>query len=378
MKDKITDQPLEAKINVSRNAVELEIRALDLEESHANAALLNKIRGAYMKVCGAPDDNLLAASELSKPKALVACAMKWKNEGLQTPIKAMLKDKVLSAVLKSALTDGELATMKAYLKTLGSDDDVSLYKAAKAMMTFSQGTEETSDWRKVQSPEREEFLDAKTKKEWEKIDKKELDKDTKKEKEEHEKDAVKDDDSKIKKLKKGKPSEKKDVEIHDLKKDQELDKEDKIKDAKADHVPWHKEDEEELKEDTKKEKEKHEKDAVKDDKKQIKDLKKDEKEDKKDEKKDKKSNAADYSKYWEEYAAERFGGKKRSKLKDDDFLDPKNRSFPVMSCKNVKAAVSTWGMYKGPMSFETFKSKLKSRAKKLGCESSLPKSWEDE
>jgi hypothetical protein len=77
-------------------------------------------------------------------------------------------------------------------------------------------------------------------------------------------------------------------------------------------------------------------------------------------------------------AAERFGGKKRSKLKDSDFLDSKRRSFPVMSCKDVKDAVSTWGMYKGPMSFDTFKSKLKSRAKKLGCDGALPKSWGDE
>ena len=384
MKDKITDQPLEATFNVSSNAVELELRTLALEESHANAALLNKIRGAYMKVCGSPDDNVMSTSELTKPKALVACAMKWKNEGIKMPLRAMLKDKVLGAVLKSALTEGEMATMKAYLNTLASDDDISLPKAAKAMMTFSQGTEETSDWRKVKSPDREELVEAKTKKEWEKIDKKELDKDTKKEKEEHEKDAVKDDDSKIKKLKKGKPSEKKDVEIHDLKKDQELDKEDKIKYTKADsdkdrHEDLDdeedREDEDSLKNEDKKEKKKHYKDAVKEDKKEIKDLKKDVKEDKKSAKE---SKAADYSEYWEEYAAERFGGKKRSKLKDSDFLDPKNRSFPVMSCKNVKAAVSTWGMYKGPMSFETFKSKLKSRAKKLGCESSLPKSWEDE
>ena len=66
---------------------------------------------------------------------------------------------------------------------------------------------------------------AKTKKEWDKIDKKELKRDTKKEKGEHEKDAVKDDKSKIKKLQKGKPSEKKSVEIHDLKKDEKYDKE---------------------------------------------------------------------------------------------------------------------------------------------------------
>lgn len=76
--------------------------------------------------------------------------------------------------------------------------------------------------------------------------------------------------------------------------------------------------------------------------------------------------------------AERYGGKKRSELKDSAFLDPKRRSFPVVSCKDVKDAVSTWGMYKGSMSFETFKSKLKRRAAKLGCESSLPKKWEDE
>ena len=65
---------------------------------------------------------------------------------------------------------------------------------------------------------------AKTKKQWEKTDKKELDRDTKKEKKEHEKDAVKDDESKIKKLKKGKPSEKKRAEVFYLKKDEKIDK----------------------------------------------------------------------------------------------------------------------------------------------------------
>ena len=75
-------------------------------------------------------------------------------------------------------------------------------------------------------------------------------------------------------------------------------------------------------------------------------------------------------------AAERFGGKKRGALKDSDFLDPKRRSFPVMSCKDVKDAISTWGLYKGPMSFDQFKSKLKSKASKLSCP--LPKSWDTE
>jgi hypothetical protein len=72
---------------------------------------------------------------------------------------------------------------------------------------------------------------AKTKKEWDKTDTKELKRDTKKEKREHEKDAIKDDQSKIKKLKKGSPSEKKSVEIHDIKKDEKFDKKNKKADA---------------------------------------------------------------------------------------------------------------------------------------------------
>ena len=49
----------------------------------------------------------------------------------------------------------------------------------------------TLNWEEVPSENRDEYTgEAKTKKQWEKIDKKELDRDTKKEKEEHEKDAV--------------------------------------------------------------------------------------------------------------------------------------------------------------------------------------------
>tara|TARA_Y100000593_G_C4266294_1_gene314957 strand:- start:30 stop:1166 length:1137 start_codon:yes stop_codon:yes gene_type:complete len=378
MNKDITNQPLETKYRVEGTSAEVELREMEFGESHANAALLNKIRGAFMKTCGSPDKNIVDTEELSKPKAIVACAMEWKNVALTTPMVAMIRNPIMAKVLKDALSTEELQTIKAYLKTLGDDDSADLRKVAKAVLTFGQGTQETTNWKDVESADRTEYSSAKTKKEWEKIDKKELDRDSKKEKEEHEKDAVKDDDSKIKKLKKGKPSEKKDVEIHDLKKDQELDKENKIKYTKADDAPWEKTDEKELKEDTKKQKKEHEKDAVKDDKKQIKDLKKDIKEDKKDEKKAK---AADYSKYWdyvEDYAEERYDGKTRSELKDSVFLDPKRRSFPVVNCRNVRAAVSTWGMYKGSMSFDEFKRKLTSRAKKLGCESSLPDSWKDE
>ena len=84
---------------------------------------------------------------------------------------------------------------------------------------------EVSEDKKKCVPKKDTTEAAKTKKQWDKIDKKELKRDTKKEKGEHEKDAVKDDKSKIKKLKKGKPSEKKRAEIHDLKKDEKYDKE---------------------------------------------------------------------------------------------------------------------------------------------------------
>ena len=74
----------------------------------------------------------------------------------------------------------------------------------------------------------------------------------------------------------------------------------------------------------------------------------------------------------------KYGGKTRSELKDSDFLDPVRRSFPVVTCQNVKDAVSAWGMYKGKMSFNTFKSRLTKRSKKIGCESALPQKWKDE
>lgn len=77
-------------------------------------------------------------------------------------------------------------------------------------------------------------------------------------------------------------------------------------------------------------------------------------------------------------AQDRFGGKKRSNLKDSDFLDSKKRSFPVMSCQDVRDAVSSWGRYTGSMTFEDFKGKLTRRAKTLGCEASLPKKWKKE
>jgi len=86
----------------------------------------------------------------------------------------------------------------------------------------------------------------------------------------------------------------------------------------------------------------------------------------------------DFFAYNESESAERYGGKKRSELKDSDFLDSKRRSFPVMSCQDVRDAVSAWGRYKGGMTFDEFKAKLTRRAKSLGCEASLPDKWKEE
>jgi hypothetical protein len=104
---------------------------------------------------------------------------------------------------------------------------------------------------------------GKTKKEWDKIDRKELKHDTKKERKEHEKDAIKQDKEKIK----------------DLKKDERYDK----KDAKsASDREEYRQDKKEIDSETLREQLKHHKDAVKNLEREIKDLKKDKSEDEKD------------------------------------------------------------------------------------------------
>ena len=131
--------------------------------------------------------------------------------------------------------------------------------------------------------------------------------------------------------------------------------------------------------DTKKQKVKHEKDAVEDDKEKIKKLGKGKPSEKKRAEKKALTTDIKYDKKSKEtYAAERYGGEKRSDLKDSDFLDPKRRSFPVVTCKDVKDAVSSWGRYKGSMTFDQVKVKLTGRAKRLGCAGSLPKAWTKE
>lgn len=69
------------------------------------------------------------------------------------------------------------------------------------------------------------------------------------------------------------------------------------------------------------------------------------------------------------------GGVDVDKLKDSDFVLPKERAFPIVTAKDVKDAVSSWGRYKGKSSFETFKKNLTALAKRKGFSSSLPKEW---
>lgn len=72
-----------------------------------------------------------------------------------------------------------------------------------------------------------------------------------------------------------------------------------------------------------------------------------------------------------------LGGKRvdRDKLPASRFVFPDERKFPIVTAASVMAAVHRWGTYKGKHSFEDFKRKLTSLAKRLGFGSHLPESW---
>lgn len=72
-------------------------------------------------------------------------------------------------------------------------------------------------------------------------------------------------------------------------------------------------------------------------------------------------------------SSQKFGGKKRSDLKNSDFLYPKERSFPIVTPQDVKDAVSSFGRSKGK-DFEDFKRRLVRKARSKGAEfvSALP------
>jgi hypothetical protein len=67
-------------------------------------------------------------------------------------------------------------------------------------------------------------------------------------------------------------------------------------------------------------------------------------------------------------AQKTYSGKKRSELKDSDFLFPETRSFPIVSPQDVKDAISNFGRYGGKMSYQAFLKRLYEFAKKKGAE----------
>jgi hypothetical protein len=65
-------------------------------------------------------------------------------------------------------------------------------------------------------------------------------------------------------------------------------------------------------------------------------------------------------------SAERYGGKKRSDLKDSDFLFPETRSFPIVTPQDVPDAISNFGRMGGKMSYDAFLKRLYNMAKRKG------------
>lgn len=177
--------------------------------------------------------------------------------------------------------------------------------------------------------------DAKTKKEWDKINKKELKKDTKKQKEKHEEDAIENDER----------------EIKDLEKDVKFDKKSKKKFAKGESDRERQErlerredrqDKGELDSETLKERLKHHEDAVKNLKKEIEQLQKDEKEDKKDVKRE--SDAASEK---QKAAQKRFKEmiEKKKKDSEDSADDKENKKKESKGYYNDKGQ---YVPYQGP------------------------------
>lgn len=63
-----------------------------------------------------------------------------------------------------------------------------------------------------------------------------------------------------------------------------------------------------------------------------------------------------------------YKGKKRSELKDSDFLFPEDRSFPIVTPLDVKHAINNFGRMKKAISYDTFIKKLYKKAKSKGPE----------
>lgn len=70
----------------------------------------------------------------------------------------------------------------------------------------------------------------------------------------------------------------------------------------------------------------------------------------------------------------------REQMSPEDFVIPETRNFPIVTPDDIPAAVSSWGRYRGDVTFDQFKSRLIALAQKKGPEfiSALPQEWQDE
>lgn len=80
-----------------------------------------------------------------------------------------------------------------------------------------------------------------------------------------------------------------------------------------------------------------------------------------------------------EAAQKTYKGKKRSELKDSDFLFPSTRSFPIVSPTDIPDAISNFGRMGGKMSYNAFIKKLYDMAKRKGPEfvAAIPQATKD-
>lgn len=64
----------------------------------------------------------------------------------------------------------------------------------------------------------------------------------------------------------------------------------------------------------------------------------------------------------------KYGDKKRSQLKNSDFLFPETRSFPIVSPQDIRDAINNFGRMKSAMTYDQFIKKLYQKAKSKGKE----------
>ncbi len=69
------------------------------------------------------------------------------------------------------------------------------------------------------------------------------------------------------------------------------------------------------------------------------------------------------------------GGTDVDELRASDFVFSDTRTFPIVTSGDVSDAVHSWGRYKGPHSFDEFKSRLTALCRRKGFTGALPKEW---